>query len=183
MSSRAVPSTLAAGIALVALLGAPSAGAQAKQMTMTSSDFADGQAIPAQFSCEGPGASPELSWSNVPPGAKSLALVVRDPDAPGGGFVHWVVYGIPANTAGLPQAAQPTGGLPNGAVEGTNSKGGKGWTAPCPPSGVHHYHFELFALDNEMPRMTTPTEPALYSAMRGHILARAELVGTYQKSR
>jgi Raf kinase inhibitor-like YbhB/YbcL family protein len=184
MPSRAFPSTLAAGIALVALLGATASAAEAERMTLTSPDFADGQPIPPQFSCEGPGTSPELRWSNVPPAAKSLALVVRDPDAPGAGFVHWIVYDLPATAPGLPQATEAAGALPTGAVEGANSKGATGWVPPCPPGGAaHHYQFELYALDTQLPPMTTPTEPALYSAMRGHILARADLVGTYQKSR
>jgi Raf kinase inhibitor-like YbhB/YbcL family protein len=166
------------------VIGATAAAAEAKRMTLSSPAFADGQPIPSQFSCEGPGASPELTWSDVPPATKSLALIVRDPDAAGGGFVHWIVYNVPANATGLPQATEATGELPAGAAQGTNSNGAQGWSPPCPPGGgTHHYQFELYALDTEVPLMTTPTEPALYSAMRGHILARADLVGTYEKSR
>lgn len=180
MTSRMfAASALAAGLALAA----SASGAPAPRMTLTSSDFSNGQPIPAQFSCEGPGTSPELSWSNVPAGAQTLALVVRDPDAASPGFVHWIVYDIPASSSGLAQGAESSGALPSDAQEGTNSKGVKGWTAPCPPSGTHHYHFELYALDDKVPTMATPTEPALVSAMRGHILAKAELLGTYRKGR
>jgi Raf kinase inhibitor-like YbhB/YbcL family protein len=180
MSSRAL-----AASALVAAVAAAAStfGAQGQRMSLTSSDFSSGQPIPAQFSCEGPGTSPELSWANVPSAAQTLALVVRDPDAASPGFVHWIVYDIPAGTTDIPQAAEATGALPSGAREGTNSKGAMGWTPPCPPSGAHRYQFELFALDSSIPALTAPTEPALISAMRGHILAKADLVGTYQKSR
>lgn len=181
---RPFTSVLAAGVALACVvLAARAAQAQGKRLTLRSTDFPSGQGIPPQFTCEGPGTSPELSWSNVPPGTQSLALVVRDPDAPSGSYVHWILYDMPANTAGLPQGAPSKGGLPAGALEGTNGGGSKGWTPPCPPKGMHHYHFELYALDTRLAPMKTPTEPALSAAMRGHVLDRAELVGTYNKGR
>lgn len=182
MASRPfTTSALAAGIAALALV-APRASRAEAPMSITSTSFGAGQPIPAQFSCQGQGTSPELTWSNVPQNAQSLALVVRDPDASQAGFVHWVVYDIPVTVSGLPQAAGIDGSLPGGALEGTNGKSSKGWTPPCPPKGTHHYHFELYALDGKLPAMNPPTESALEAAMRGHVLAKAELVGTYAKS-
>jgi putative phosphoribosyl transferase len=174
---------LAAGMLLAAVLAAPASFAQGKRLTLTSADFANGEGIPPQFTCDGPGTSPELSWSNVPPGTQSLALVVHDPDSPGGDFAHWIVYDIPANATGIPLGAASNAGLPAGAVQGTNGKGAKGWTPPCPPKGTHHYQFELYALDAQLPSMRASTEPALFAAMRGHVLDRARIVATYEGSR
>lgn len=175
--------TVAARVLLAAVLAAPVSYAQSKRLTLTSPDFANGEGLPPQLTCEGPGASPGLSWSNVPPGTQSLALVVHDPDSPSGDFAHWIVYDIPANTTGLPLSAASRGELPAGALEGTNGRGGKGWTAPCPPArATHHYHFELYALDTHLAPMKTSTEPALFAAMRGHVLDRAQIVATYEKS-
>lgn len=184
MSSRMlVASALAAWAALAAVLFSPPSDAQGKRLTLNSADFTNGQGIPPQFTCEGPGTSPELSWSNVPPATQSLALVVRDPDAPSGEFAHWIVYDIAANTGEISQGAAAKAALPAGAREGTNGSGSKGWTPPCPPRGTHHYQFELYALDTQLPALKAPTGPALFAAMRGHVLDRAELVGTYEKSR
>ncbi|HEX8796475.1 MAG TPA: YbhB/YbcL family Raf kinase inhibitor-like protein [Polyangiaceae bacterium] len=183
MWSRSPLPVLTAGLALAFVLAASASRGETKRLTLTSSDFTNGEGLPPQFTCDGPGSSPALSWSNVPPGAQSLVVVVRDPEAPSGEFVHWIVYDLPANTAGLSQGAASKGGLPAGAVEGTNGRGSKGWTPPCPPKGAHHYHFELYALDKQLPQMTTPTEPALLAAMRGHVLDRADLVATYEKGR
>lgn len=180
-SRSPIASILTAGLTLSFVLAAPASQADAKRLTITSTDFANGQSLPPQFTCDGPGMSPELSWSNVPPAAQSLAIVVRDPDAPSGDFAHWIVYDMPANTVELPQGAPSKRALPAGALEGTNGKGSKGWTPPCPPKGTHHYHFELYALDTQLPHMTTPTEPALLAAMRGHVLDRADLIVTYEK--
>lgn len=181
-SRRLLPAGLMAVIGLAVLAAAPVSRAEGKRLTLASADFANGESIPPQFTCDGPGTSPELSWSNAPPGTQSLALVVRDPDAPGGNFVHWIVYDIPGNAAEIQRDAGPKSALPSGALEGTNGHGSKGWTPPCPQQGTHHYHFELDALDTKLAPMTTPTGPALFGAMRGHVLDRAELVATYQRS-
>lgn len=182
MASRPfTTAALAAGIAVVALI-APNTSSAQGAMRLTSTSFGSGQPIPAQFSCEGQGVSPELTWANVPQNAQSLALVVRDPDASQAGFVHWVVYDIPVTTSSLREAAANDAALPDGAYEGTNGKNSKGWVPLCPPKGTHHYHFELYALDGKLPAMNPPTESALENAMHGHVLAKAELVGTYAKS-
>ena len=110
-----------------------------RQLTVTSPDFASGGAIPARYSCDGDKARPALRFGGVPSGAAELALLVVDPDA--GGFVHWTVFGLPASARDLPSA-----GLPQGAREGENSGGDRGWTPPCPPSGTHRYEFRLYWL-------------------------------------
>ncbi|HEX8794578.1 MAG TPA: YbhB/YbcL family Raf kinase inhibitor-like protein [Polyangiaceae bacterium] len=183
MSRRLFAASVAAAVSLLALGATTASSEAAPRMTLTSADFTNDQAIPAQFSCEGPGLSPSLSWSNVPSGTQSLALVVRDPDAPGGNFVHWVLYEIPPNVTGLPRGAASQGALPQGAQQGMNGKNDPGWTPPCPPSGTHHYHFELYALDNKAIPTASPTDTALTTAMRGHVLAKAELIGTYKKAK
>jgi putative phosphoribosyl transferase len=182
VKTHLVALALAAGMLLAALLVARVSYAHSKHLMLTPVDFANGQGLSPQFTCDGPGTSPGLSWSNVPPGTQSFALVVHDPDAPSGDFAHWIVYDIPANTTGIPEGAASKGELPAGAVEGTNGRGSKGWTPPCPPSGTHHYRFELYALDMRLPAMETATEPALFAAMRGHVLDRAQVVATYEKS-
>ena len=110
---------------------------------VTSTAFDDGRPIPAKFTCHGAGTSPELTWSRVPPAAGSLALVVDDPDAPGGGYVHWVVMGIPPGSGGTEE-----GRAPSGAREERGS-GGDGWKPPCPPSGTHHYRFTVYAFPSD----------------------------------
>ena len=110
-------------------------------ITVTSRTFADGQPIPADNTCKGAGTPPALAWTGVPAAARSLALVVDDPDAPGGTYVHWVVYGLQPNDGTL------AGPAPAGAHEAKNSGGGDGWTPPCPPSGTHRYRFTVYALD------------------------------------
>ncbi len=155
-------------------------------LTITSPAFAANASIPAQYTCEGPNISPELKWSGVPPQARSLALVVDDPDAPDPAhpkttWVHWVTYDIPATVTGLPENAGKQG-IP-GARTGKNDFGNPGWGGPCPPIGRHRYFFKLYALDTQLGDLKVPDKAALEKAMKGHILAQGELVGTYQKAR
>jgi Raf kinase inhibitor-like YbhB/YbcL family protein len=180
------------------------------QFTLSSPSFRNNQPMPAKHSCEGEDASPSLKWEGAPSGTKSFALIVDDPDAPGGSWVHWVIYNMPAATAGFPEnikqvdlvaAVWPNGlklsgwkvgeggltpetlaDLP-GAKQGMNSFGKVGYGGPCPPRGhgVHHYHFRLYALDTDLNLAPRVTRKQLESAMNGHILAQAELVGTYQR--
>jgi len=155
-------------------------------LTITSPAFAANASIPSQFTCEGANISPELKWSGVPPQAKSLALIVDDPDAPDPAhpkttWVHWVAYDIPASASGAAENAGSQG-IP-GARLGTNDFGNPGWGGPCPPIGRHRYFFKLFALDTQLGDLGKPHKAALEKAMRGHILARGELVGTYQKTK
>jgi hypothetical protein len=156
-------------------------------MALTSPAFTAGGEIPVVHTCEGADTSPALEWSGVPAGTKSLALVVDDPDAPDPKaprmtYVHWVLYNIPPTATRLPEGAA-RGGLPPGTREGTNDWKRTGYGGPCPPIGRHRYFHKLYALDVELPVLGTPTKAQLEKAMEGHILAKAELIGTYQKKK
>ena len=138
--------------------------------------------IPSKYTVDGENVSPPLSWSGVPDGTKSLALVVEDPDAPGNVWVHWIVYDIPPGAGGLAEGAgNGKAPLPAGAKEGRNDWGRTGYGGPSPPSGRHRYFFVLYALDTVLPDLGAPTKAALERAMKGHVLAKTELVGTYQR--
>lgn len=152
-------------------------------MNLTSSAFAQQGEIPALYTCQGRDVSPPLSWSDVPAGARSLALIVDDPDAPDPAapkmtWVHWVLYNIPADAAGLAEGAA---NLPPGTRDGLNDWKRTGYGGPCPPIGRHRYFHKLYALDTVMPDLGKPTKAVLEKAMQGHILAQVELVGTYRK--
>jgi len=154
-------------------------------MTLTSPAFAAGGEIPEPFTCEGPDVSPALDWTGVPEGAKSLVLIVDDPDAPDPKapkmtWVHWVLYDLPPTATGLPEGAA-TGDLPDGTLEGLNDWKRTGYGGPCPPIGRHRYFHKLYALDTVLPDLGRPTKAALEKAMQGHVLGKAELIGTYQK--
>ncbi|HEV8578226.1 MAG TPA: YbhB/YbcL family Raf kinase inhibitor-like protein [Thermoanaerobaculia bacterium] len=154
-------------------------------LTLTSADFAPNGEIPSRFTCEGEDVSPGLTWSGVPAAARSLALIVDDPDAPDPRapkttWVHWVLYDLPPSASGLSQGVEPRR-LPSGTREGLNDWKRTGYGGPCPPVGRHRYFFKLYALDAELPDLGRPTKAKLEAAMEGHVLARAELVGTYQK--
>lgn len=141
--------------------------------------------IPIQFTCEGHDVSPPLGWRGAPPGTQSLALIVDDPDAPDPAapkrtWVHWVVYNLPVTTALLPEGVKT---LPPGTREGLNDWQRTGYGGPCPPVGTHRYFFKLYALDTVLPDLQAPTKAKLEQAMAGHVLARAELVGTYRKGK
>ena len=156
-------------------------------LSIRSTAFEDGGEIPKVHTCEGKDTSPALEWSGVPAGAKSLALVVDDPDAPDPAapkmtWVHWVLYGLPVDVGGLPEAIAPKG-LPPGTREGTNDWKRTGYGGPCPPIGRHRYFFKLYALDAVLPDLGHPTKAKLEAAMEGHVLARAQIMGTYQKAR
>ena len=156
-------------------------------MTITSAAFAPGAAIPSVYTCEGRDISPPLAWSGVPPGTKSIVLIVDDPDAPDPAapkmtWVHWVLYNIPATASGLPEAVEPAA-LPPGTCEGRNDWGRTGYGGPCPPVGRHRYMHKLYALDIVLPQLDRADKKALEKAMQGHILAQAMLIGTYQKHR
>lgn len=155
--------------------------------SLQSPAFQQGREIPSVHTCEGEDASPQLAWSGVPAGAKSLALIVDDPDAPDPKapkmtWVHWVLYGLPATSTGLPGAASSTD-LPAGTREGVNDWKRTGYGGPCPPIGRHRYFFKLYALDTVLPDLGSPTKPKLEQAMEGHVLGKVELMGTYQKQR
>ena len=147
--------------------------------------FGQNGSIPSQYTCEGDDISPPLSWSDVPLGTRSLALIMDDPDAPDPAkpqrvYVHWVVYNISPMTLKLPlNAARPL--LPGNAQHGTNDWGKQTYGGPCPPIGRHRYFFKLYALDAKLQGLKTPTKAELEQAMEGHLVSYVELVGTYEK--
>lgn len=161
-------------------------GGTAMSWKLQSSAFAAMGSIPTVHTCQGKDVSPPLSWGAPPDGTVSLALIVDDPDAPDPKaprvtWVHWILYNLPAETRGLAEAAT-TGKLPPGTLEGFNDWKRTGYGGPCPPIGRHRYFFKLYALDRRLDDLGPITKQRLEQAMEGHVLARAELVGTYQKS-
>lgn len=154
-------------------------------MELTSPAFSDQGPIPSVHTCEGQDIAPPLAWSGLPEGTRSLALIVDDPDAPDPAapkmvWVHWVLYNLPAESAGLPEGVT-SAALPGGTREGVNDWTATGYRGPCPPIGRHRYVHTLYALDTALPDLGRPTKAKLQQAMQGHILARAVLTGTYQK--
>ncbi|NIU49654.1 MAG: YbhB/YbcL family Raf kinase inhibitor-like protein [Thermoplasmata archaeon] len=147
-------------------------------MRLSSPAFEPNGSIPTRFACNGADVSPPLRWSGIPEGTETLALIVDDPDAPRGVWVHWVAYNLSPDPGGLEAAA--SGSLPEPAREGRNSWGSTGYGGPCPPSGAHRYVFKLYALDASLD-LDKPDKPALLQAMEGHTLGHAELVGRYAR--
>jgi Raf kinase inhibitor-like YbhB/YbcL family protein len=153
-------------------------------ITVTSTAFEPGSAIPTEFTCEGSDTSLPLAWSGAPAGTQSFALIVDDPDAPDPQapkmtYVHWVLYDIPPAVTSLEQGASTR--LPAGIREGTNDWKRTGWGGPCPPIGRHRYFFKIFAVDRMLGDLRSPTKAALVQAMEGHVLAQGQVIGTYQK--
>jgi Raf kinase inhibitor-like YbhB/YbcL family protein len=148
---------------------------------VTSSAFEDGDAIPARYTCDGLDVSPSLSWGSATDGTRSLALIADDPDAPGGTFVHWVIYDLPSDTRRLPEGVPNRQTLSSGAKQGVNGAGGVGYTGPCPPSGTHRYFFKVYALDTRLDLGGGATAERLSDAMEGHVLAEGQLMGTYRR--
>jgi hypothetical protein len=164
-----------------------SEGGASMSFSLRSPAFAANGEIPAKYTCEGEDVSPPLEWSGVPPSARSLALVVDDPDAPDPRapkrvWVHWVVYDLPPAATALPEAAAAAS-LPPGAKQGKNDWGRAAYGGPCPPIGRHRYFFKLYALDTSLSELRSPTRTELEDAMRGHVVGQAQLVGTYEKSK
>ena len=158
---------------------APSGGAE---MELISVAFQEGGTIPTEHTCDGLDISPALSWSGAPEGTQSFALILDDPDAPGGAFTHWVIFNIPADTLELEAAIPVTPQLANGAQQGENDFGTIGYRGPCPPSGAsHHYHFAVYALDITLELTAGATKAQLLNAMQGHILAQGGLVAVCQR--
>jgi Raf kinase inhibitor-like YbhB/YbcL family protein len=139
------------------------------------------QSIPQHYSCDGDNVSPPLQWENVPDGTESFALIAEDPDAPGGTFIHWILYNLPPALRWLPEDVRRDGMLPNGAMQGRNSFQKIGYDGPCPPGGAHRYFFRLYALDTRLELPPAATKEDLLEAMDGHILAEAEMVGKYTR--
>lgn len=150
-------------------------------MQITSSAFKEAESIPAKYTCDGENISPPLAWRDAPQNTKTFALIVHDPDAPAGDWVHWVLYHIPASVTELSEHAPPTESLPNGAMQGRNDFKKIGYGGPCPPSGTHRYYFRLYALDAALPLHAGATRQELEKAMRGHVIAEAALMGKYMR--
>jgi len=148
---------------------------------LTSTAFSDGTMIPKRFTCDGEDFSPPLSWSGLPAGTRSLAMICDDPDAPVGTWDHWVLFNIPATVTGLPENVPATASLDDGSVHGNNSWERLGYGGPCPPGGTHRYFFKLYALDTELNLKTGATKSQLVRAMEGHILDQVQLMGKYRR--
>lgn len=146
--------------------------------------FSDGKPIPPKYSCEGSDISPPLEWdmSRVSiPDDGSIALICDDPDAPGGTWIHWVIFNLPPETNSLPELVMPREELENGALQGSNSWGNIGYSGPCPPSGTHRYYFKVYALDVKLNLPSGTTKEKLLKVMEGHILDKGQLMGTYTR--
>lgn len=146
-----------------------------------SSAFEDGGLIPAKYACDGADVSPPLQWDAVPEGTKSIALICDDPDAPMGTWVHWVIFGLPADTRELAEDVPPDKTLSNEARQGTSDFGRIGYGGPCPPSGTHRYFFKIYALDSKLDLPAGARKNDLVKAMQGHILAQGQLIGKYKR--
>jgi Raf kinase inhibitor-like YbhB/YbcL family protein len=162
---------------------AESASEEVLMMTfdLTSTAFTHKGAIPSLYSCKDKDVSPPLSWSGAPAGVKSYALIVDDPDAPAGTWIHWVYFNIPGEKSSLEQGLTREKEFADGSRNGENSWGVLGYDGPCPPSGTHRYFFKLYALDTVLPLEPGATKPEVLKAIQGHTLAMAELMGTFQK--
>jgi Raf kinase inhibitor-like YbhB/YbcL family protein len=156
------------------------------RLTITSSSFGTDQPIPTKYTPLGANISPALSWSVAPAGTRELVLICEDPDAPmPRPFVHWILHGLPANAASLPEGVPTEGELKQlgSAVQGQNDFKTRGWNGPKPPPGhgVHHYHFQLFALDTSLKLEPDTPLDVLVKSMKGHVLAQGEVVGTFER--
>lgn len=166
-----------AGALAIALVAVASFAAGGARMKITSSAFQEGGNIPPKFTCDGGDSSPPLRIAGIPSGAKTLALVVDDPDAPSGLFTHWIVWNISPQTNAIAEGSAPQG------AQGTNDFGKSGYGGPCPPSGTHRYYFKIFALDRELNLSSGTKRNQLDAAMKGHVVAQGELMGRYAKQK
>lgn len=165
----------AASVILAASIASFAAGGA--KMKVTSSAFQGGANIPSKFSCDGANSSPPLQISDVPSEAKSLVLIVDDPDAPSGLFTHWAVWNISPQTSTIAEGSVPKG------VQGTNDFGKSGYGGPCPPSGTHRYYFKIFALDRELDLPFGAKRSQLDAAIKAHVIAQGELMGRYSRKK
>lgn len=177
---------LMAAMAVAIAMPLGSGGKEAAMtLTLASPAFAPGMSMSARHTCDGDEVSPPLQWTGAPAGTKGFALIVDDPDAPDPAapqrtWVHWVLYDIPATTHALPEAVAQAQ-LPPGTRQGVNDWNRTGYGAPCPPKGRHRYVFKLYALDRALPDLHQPDKAQLLKAMEGHVVAHAQLIGTYQR--
>jgi Raf kinase inhibitor-like YbhB/YbcL family protein len=191
MSSKKRLIRLALGMAVLALLCLGTAWALLQNgrvdiagdttgasITVTSSSFKNGDAIPARFTCDGANVSPDIQWSTPPPGTKSIAIVMDDSDTPLL-FTHWLVYDIPANAHDIPEGASTPSTRLGHAAEGVNNFGDIGYGGPCPPSGTHHYNFRVYALDVDLTLPPGQSKDQLADAVKGHVLAKGLITGAF----
>lgn len=178
--TRGTRTVVAAIGALVAAVSIAAGGPAS--FSVSSAAFSAGARVPEEYTCSGANHSPALQWSGAPAGVKEYALIVADPDAPSGTFIHWVAYNIPSSVTSLPEGVAVGKGLAGGGIQGANGAGRKGYFGPCPPPGSdHHYHFQVFALDAPLNAAPDLEADALESAMKGHVIGTAELVGVYSR--
>jgi Raf kinase inhibitor-like YbhB/YbcL family protein len=166
-----------AGALAIALVALASFAAGEAKMKITSSAFQEGGNIPSKFTCDGGDRSPPLQIAEIPSSAKSLALIVDDPDAPSGLFTHWIVWNISPQTNEIAEGSAPKG------VQGTSDFGKSGYGGPCPPSGTHRYYFKIFALDRELNLPSGTKRNQLDAAIKGHVVAQGELMGRYTRKK
>ena len=173
----------AAAACLLSFTSGPPMGAgegEAMAFELTSSAFVPGQALPPRHTCDAQDLSPHLVWTDPPAGTASFALIVEDPDAPMGTWIHWAIYDIPPDSRGLPEGVAPLETLPDGARHGVNDFGRVGYGGPCPPPGnPHRYFFRLYALDSKIGLPPRVPKPQLLKAIHAHTLGEARLMGTY----
>jgi Raf kinase inhibitor-like YbhB/YbcL family protein len=150
-------------------------------INLTSNAFRHQQSIPSKFTCDGEDISPPLQWTSGPPPTRSYSLICDDPDAPGGTWVHWIMFNIPAEVNEISEDIPGKDTLENGSVQGVNDFGKPGYGGPCPPSGIHHYSFRIYALDTVLDLPSGISKAQLIEAMNDHILAYGELIGTYSR--
>jgi Raf kinase inhibitor-like YbhB/YbcL family protein len=175
---------LAASLIAASTLAVPGRAVAQERMQLDSSAFEHNEPSPARYTCEGEDISVPLTWSHLPAGTETLVLMVHDPDVPSPSqprkqWNHWLLYDIPASATELAEGAATK--LPEGTREGLNGWGRTGWGGPCPPIGTHRYYFYLYALDSTLGDIATPSKRELLAAMEGHVIGRAELMGTYRK--
>jgi Raf kinase inhibitor-like YbhB/YbcL family protein len=168
------------------VVAALASGGAAMSFEITSTEFRSGGEIPIRYTCEGEDTSPALAWRDLPAGTRSLVLIVDDPDAPDPAapkmtWVHWVLFDLPPESRGLPEGAGSGKGLPEGTRVGRNDWKRADYGGPCPPIGRHRYFHKLYALDRRLSLPDQPSKQDVEAAMQGHVLATAELVGTYEK--
>lgn len=159
----------------------PATQTEVATIKISSPAFDDGGMIPQQYACDGDNISPPLNWEAVPDGTQSIALIVDDPDAPNGTFVHWVLYDLPPDVQGLPENLPHDKEFPIGGIQGINSTDQLGYMGPCPPSGTHRYFFKLYALDEKLNLPAGETKSRLLDAMEGHVLGQGQTMGRYQR--
>lgn len=150
------------------------------KISILAEGFKDGELIPDEYTCKGKDVSPSLSWTGIPAGTKSITLIMDDPDAPGGTFVHWVLYNVPSETRKLAPGMPLYRTFSDGTIQGMTDFGQPGYGGPCPPPGKpHRYYFKIYALDTDLNLQPGATKSQVESAMKGHVLAKGELMGKY----